>query len=588
LNKNIDNIGGHIKMKEKKVLCICLILWALLLPVANCIQVSVNTNVGGFSEHLGADIDDAIYGSAKITRDGLFNAVYAKSALKDKSSSTGTLNLDETHSVGSNAKAGAQVGVKINRAKSYSYQYGIYSGGSFVGAAEGIDVTGAKSINAWAKAYNKALYDAGVSTTVNDGDLHGYSNLAIASIDSVGAFQMFDRATGTIKCDSTVRKLPAIYTPTVEQATSPEASVITNAVGTIADYEDSAVKTSLGTSIEQNALISGSFTSVAKSKASSLTRDSNFGNKFGLDMQAKIASGSPSVNGKLTYFINPGLDVQTAVDRSQIGDIISLAPGQYNGNVNIGKPVTVRGQGITGTITNPGAITNTAGNNYVNAREVFLRADDVGWYTPSWNWMTNLVSSTGIKATYGVVPGSLQYDDSGNAILQSVDKNSIELATHGLNHDEHFGSMAYSDQYNTILQARDLMTKLYYRPRTFITPFAEANADTITALTNLGYHTLSATPYISGATINQIGYSTMDSYEFEIWAPSGNPNHHTAAEFEQWFANSNSQNCLVVMHANTYTSQADQKEFADAMTWLKGQNVEFLTMDQAYRYGEVF
>ena len=71
--------------------------------------------------------------------------------------------------------------------------------GSFAAAAEALDVTGASSINAYAKAYNgKATGpDVGVSTTVTNGDLHGYNNMAIAAANLGYAFQSFDSATGT-------------------------------------------------------------------------------------------------------------------------------------------------------------------------------------------------------------------------------------------------------------------------------------------------------------------------------------------------------------------------------------------------------
>lgn len=59
----------RVKMNK---MVMCLVMAAMfLLPVVNCIEYSVNTNVGQFTEHLGGGVDDQINGDTAITREAL-------------------------------------------------------------------------------------------------------------------------------------------------------------------------------------------------------------------------------------------------------------------------------------------------------------------------------------------------------------------------------------------------------------------------------------------------------------------------------------------------------------------------------------
>ncbi|VVB65300.1 Uncharacterised protein [uncultured archaeon] len=575
---------------------ICFVLAAMfLLPMVNCVQVSVKTSAGQYTEHLGAGIDDSIYGSSKITRDGLTNALWSAGTPKSKSSSTGNLNLAETHSVGSNTNMGAEVGVRISNAKSYYYGYSLYPGTSFVGAAEALDVDSAKSINAWARAYNGgSKYDVGVSTIVNNGNLKGYSNCAIASTDSTGAFQSFDTATGTIQVDSTARTLSSAYTSDVEQDTIPEASIRTKATGTISNYQDAAVKSSTGTSIEQNARIVGAFNSASTANDQFIARSSDYGTKYDIDMQANIANSVPSVKGTLTYYINPNLKIQGAVDKSLSGDVINVAAGTYNENVVIPKAVTVRGDNVAVT-----KVTNNGGKVYLNSMKVFIRADDIYYACPQLDWITNLVNSKDISATYAVIPAwtIAEPADGPTAVkfLESLDKSKFELATHGLAH-EAFNTMDYSGQYNTLNSATNLMMEYFYRPRTFVAPYLATDANTIAACKALGYHTIVG-DYVSGAQgITQLG----QDFEWEKAFTDTGATHYTLDEFKTGVPgyyvgfdsayNSGTKTYEIALHPWTFTSADDQTTFANSIDYMKGKTnaygsgVEFMTMEEYYKY----
>lgn len=577
----------RVEMNKK---LICFIMVAMfLLPAVDCVSVSVKTNVGAYTERLGAGIDDSIYGSSKITREGVANAIWATSATNSKSSNTGTLNFADTRSVG-NANAGAQVGVKITGAKSYSYCYSLYPGTSFVGAAEALDVTSAKTINAWAKAYNAGLHDVGVSTIVNNGNLNGYSNLAIASTDAAGAFQTFDTATGTVQVDSTARTLPSLYTSDVEQDTIPEAYIKTKTTGTISNYEDAAVKSSTGTSIEQNARVVGSFNSISTANDEFIARTSNYGTKYDLDMQANIANSVPSVKGSLSYYITAPLKIQGAVDKSQAGDVINVAPGTYAENVNIQKAVTVRGDSVAGLKS----VTNNGGKVYLNAMKVFIRADDLRAMSPvnpSWTWLNDLSTSKDFKAIFAVIPvnEANQIPGTNNALsfLQSLDKNRIELADHGYLHEDFPSLGTYTAQYNRLKSATDFLTLYVYRPRTLVMPYLDANADTVTAAKALGYHTICEDEINGLQGINQF----KNDFEWESAWPATGATYRTEADFEAAFNskyNAGAKTFEIALHPGD-TTTASKSDIAKSIDFMKGKTntygsgVEFMTFEQYYK-----
>jgi peptidoglycan/xylan/chitin deacetylase (PgdA/CDA1 family) len=566
-----------------------------LLPTVNCVSVSVKTNVGDFTEHLGSGVGDQINGNTVITREALSNAVWAASSTKSQSSTRGSLNLASDKSATDNNGNTALTHVGITNAKSYSYIYELSNMGSFAAAAEALDVTGAAAVNAYAKAYSGKVAgpDVSVSTTVSNGDLHGYNNMAVASANSGYAVQSFDSATGTIQCDSMARSLPSKWSSAREQSTAPEASISTKAVGTITNYEDSAMKSSSGTSIEQNFGAVGTFTSKSTAKTTSWTRTSDYGTKYDIDMQANIANSLPSVKGTLTYYLNPKLNVQQAVTVSKPGDLITLSAGKYDTSVpiKIDKQVTVRGQGITGSITNSGAVTvvpNSGGENYVNAKEVFIRADDFYSMNAGWQWLTDLTNSMDFSATYAVIPAWVDWTSAAQ-LTQLMDKNKIEIATHGLDHTEMTGT--YQEQYDEINQATKLLTSEFWRPRTFVSPYSVDDLNTVAACEALGYHSISGN-LVSGAQgINQ--FQSGLNWETDWSVPNDAVPHLSLSDFQSvfdQFYSSNTQRLTVNLHPLTYIDANgglrtdDTNAFAQSIDYMKGKNVEFMTMDQAYKW----
>jgi peptidoglycan/xylan/chitin deacetylase (PgdA/CDA1 family) len=308
-----------------------------------------------------------------------------------------------------------------------------------------------------------------------------------------------------------------------------------------------------------------------------------------MDMRAQIASNSPSVAGTLTYYINPSQVVQKAVDASSDADTITLAAGAYNQNVKINKPVTVRGQGVTGSITSAGAPTN-GGKNYVNAKEVFIRADDYTSMNADWTWFIGLTGSKDISETIAVIPLQTSWNSAAQ-LTNSIDKNKIEIATHGYNH-ENFAGSSYDQQYSLLSQATNLMTAEFWRPRTFVAPYYADDANTVAACKALGYHSISGN-YVDGTTgIQQF----VMNYAWETdWSDPNNVPHQSFDNFKTTFDDFYSGNWgfnqfTLVLHPNTFTDTSGNLKTADANTfeqsidYMKSLNVEFMTMDQAYKW----
>lgn len=592
-------MGKYRRDKMNKALICFIIAAVFLLPTVNCITVSVKTNVGEFTEHLGSGIDGTINGNTVITRDTLSHAVWAVNPSQSQSDDAGGLNFASDKSASDNAGNTALAHVLISNAKSYSYCYGIANPGSFVAAAEALDVTGADTVNAYAKVYNKKMAgpDVYVSTKIIDGDLHGYNNMAIASADLGYAFQSFDSATtsetGIIQCDSIASSLPSKWSNYLERITDPDASISTKVLGTVTDYEDAVVKSSQGTSIEQSGLISGLFTSKSNAGTASITRKSNYGTKFGLDMQANIASDSPSVKGTMTYYVDPSLKIQGAIAASQAGDLIGLAAGTYNENVNIQKAITLRGDNVQ-----VNSVNNNGGKVYLNSKKVLIRADDLSWdidNSAGWNWFTDLAKTDDLSVTYAVIPKTI--DDKVAQFIQSSDKTKFEMATHGLYH-ERFEGLSYDAQNALIGQATQILTNFGYRPRTFVVPFSSSDATTVQVCKDLGYHTISSN-YAGFPTVVGITQNAFDISLETDWSNSNYVSHLGATSFETKFANllsSNTKTITLVLHPDTYSAFTANgqrtgsvqtqgvKDFVDSINWVKNQNVEFMTMEQDYQW----
>lgn len=87
---------------------------------------------------------------------------------------------------------------------------------------------------------------------------------------------------------------------------------------------------------------------------------------LGVAIVAAVAAAPPRAAAAATIRLSAGEDIQAAVDRAAAGDIIRLAPGRYDGQVRLDKPLVLEGEagaalvgpgrGSVITVLAPGAV----------------------------------------------------------------------------------------------------------------------------------------------------------------------------------------------------------------------------------------
>lgn len=630
-----------------RILMYLFVTAAVFVPSVCCMKLSVSSDSGGFTENIGAKLQDSVMGNTVISSSGLSSTLNAVSA-------TGSsLNLKESHSRSEKNGNTAEVGVTITNADLYDYSFGLYPDQDgldtpYVRATQDLSVYGADSIAAYAVAYHNyksgSADDVGASTEVTNGDLERYSSIAMASANSVSAFQTFDQAHGSnILCHNWYRLLDPSTTLTrtsLEATSSLKADISTSVKGAVNDYLDGTVADKdFGIYLQQGEHVYGKFTSKQVAGTQSSARTSNYGSEYDLNMHAGIASGSQEVadiigglqktSGIVGYYVDPSMKtsttgaIQGAVNAAKAGDTINVAAGYYNENLKINKEV-----GITGTGVKVKSITNNAGvldlntpiSGYtpdpitVDSKVVLIKADDVWYASPGFNWLKDLVKSENIAATFSLIPSSLVSSDTADnwyfRWLKRVDKNQIELATHGFGHEDfapRSGSpLNYDMQYNLLRLGRDAMTiRNGYRPHTAAAPYGDANIDTLDALAKLGYH--SSSSYSPVSTSGDTTASRIDQFiPSYLWETSWddvsdnghNILHSNLDDFKVAFdtftdPNNPQKYFLLELHPYTFYAedgswvrQSDVDTFEAAIDYMKGSssNIVFSTIEQAYQY----
>lgn len=199
------------------------------------------------------------------------------------------------------------------------------------------------------------------SMRVDRGSIEGYSDLASASAQGIMATQQVSLATGE---DIQTRSEASFQTASLFQSLKTErAKVNTQAEGSLTGYNASAKSFDGNVQASQTGHIIGSFSSTAIAGSDRKTRSSNYGTIYDFDMQAKKNTSGSYATGSLGYYIDnasPAANrIQGAVDASESGDAINVAPGTYFENVQIDKSLTVKGSGagsdpVTHTIVDGG------------------------------------------------------------------------------------------------------------------------------------------------------------------------------------------------------------------------------------------
>jgi len=223
-----------------------------------------------------------------------------------------------------------------------------------------------------------------------------------------------------------------------------------------------------------------------------------------------------------------------------------------------------------------------------HSKIVVIRADDFYEITPGWEWLTDLTKSKDFGATYAAIPYWLN-QTTVTALKQLMDENKIEIATHGF---KKLAGLSYQDQYNIINQSTNILTKDFYRPRTFVPPNGADDQNTLDACNALEYHVVSG-DYVSGV---QSITEFVPDFEWESnWTDPKNVPHVSFSNFKfafDKFDKSSAKAFIIVLHPNEYEDKngtlktGEANAFEQSIDYMKGKNVEFMTMDQLYRWNK--
>lgn len=211
------------------------------------------------------------------------------------------------------------------------------------------------------------------SIKIDHGTAEGYSDLASASSQGMMASQQMDRAMGElIQTGSDASSLTASLSQSLKAA---DARVNTQVEGSLTGYAARAESSDGIAQADQVGHIIGSFVSTAVAGKEKKIRTSNYGTEYDFSMHAgKDASGSYATgflgyyvaNGRPIDNVSPtGNRIQGAVDASQSGDAINIAPGTYFENVQIDKSLDIKGAGASETIVDG----NQSGSVFIVGRE---------------------------------------------------------------------------------------------------------------------------------------------------------------------------------------------------------------------------
>lgn len=227
-------------------------------------------------------------------------------------------------------------------------------------------------------------------------------------------------------------------------------------------------------------------------------------------------------------------------------------------------------------------------NNPFYTKKIIIRDDDIGNYSyiQSVRWLADLCTRKDVKVTYAVIPNELTSNPETIAYLNTLNRTYFEFATHGYEHIA-FKEMSYNEQYDLIRNATSIIEeKLNYRPLTFVPPCGSGDTNTTKACKSLGYHSITD-------VLGYPSYVIDFTSDFE-WEENYNPiSHHKLTDFESSFDNfynSTDEYYIIYLHDWTFLDNRSipdkekTKEFEKAVDYMKRDNVQFFTIEEAYRW----
>lgn len=226
--------------------------------------------------------------------------------------------------------------------------------------------------------------------------------------------------------------------------------------------------------------------------------------------------------------------------------------------------------------------------NIICYKTVIIRDDDIGSSSqlPSVEWLSNLAISKDFKITFAVIPATLYDDFETIEYLNQLDRNNFEFAMHGYKHDI-FQGLSFEEQYSLIENGTKILEEyLNYKPFTFIPPYGYSDVNTTKALDVLGYHSIT--------DMRNYPCYVMDFISDFAYETGWNPVIHCS--FEEFkssfdtFYNSSDEYYIIFLHDWTFLDDSKKVNetkadiFEKVINYIKSKNVQFKTIEEAYRY----
>ncbi|MEE8470039.1 MAG: DUF2334 domain-containing protein [Dehalococcoidia bacterium] len=240
---------------------------------------------------------------------------------------------------------------------------------------------------------------------------------------------------------------------------------------------------------------------------------------------------------------------------------------------------------LTGNPIHEGPFRNTA------RKMVIIRDDDVGSRVgPAVEWLSGITVSKNIKMTYAVIPANLRDHPEVIDYLNNLDEKYFELAAHGYDHED-FEGMPYDEQYSLIEAATKIMEEGFGATAlTFVSPNYSDDVNTTRVLRALGYHSISGSSSRSGPSYVVDFPADLQRENDSTTRPWGYWDYEFFRDhFDRFYYSSYDFYVFVIHHDAFYdaSSQLDEaltREFERYVDYMKGKNVEFVTIEEAYQW----
>jgi predicted deacetylase len=228
--------------------------------------------------------------------------------------------------------------------------------------------------------------------------------------------------------------------------------------------------------------------------------------------------------------------------------------------VNVFNTATKLVQNLTESIPRSYVITqDTCTFNKPDEKTIILRMDDIGaWqYQKTLDILVKDILEKNMAVALGVIPRDLDEDKTTVRWLNKLKKNpNIEIALHGYTHEKNeFMNLSKEQASQRIDKGKnEIINTLGIIPITFIPPYNEYSAGTISALPENGFKVFSAkeNEFNINGNLVSLGH-TARTYEFDdsYFVPANEVIKDCKSSLE------NAKICVVMLHPQDYMINSD-------------------------------